>query len=101
MPLIMITGIPCSGKTTRSLELKSYFEEKLKSSGQNVEIISENNTIIQTGYNKNVYFAGNLKSKMKDICIQVNVKYNFDYVPIYAANTREDNIKNLSNICIM
>ncbi|XP_025991329.1 protein KTI12 homolog isoform X2 [Solenopsis invicta] len=63
MPLIVITGIPCSGKTTRSLELKNYFEEKLKDSGQHVEIINESDAINQAGYNKNVYFADSKKEK--------------------------------------
>ncbi|KAL6259803.1 hypothetical protein P5V15_009714 [Pogonomyrmex californicus] len=63
MPLIVVSGIPCSGKTTRSLELKKYFEEKLKDSGQNVEIISENDAIIQAGYDRNVYFSDSKKEK--------------------------------------
>lgn len=65
MPLIVVTGIPCSGKTTRSLELKAYFEEKLKDSGQNVEIIGESDAINQAGYDKNVYFAGKSRDKVK------------------------------------
>lgn len=65
MPLIVITGIPCSGKTTRSLELKSYFETKLKDSGQSVELISESDAIIQAGHDKNTYFAGKSKSEVK------------------------------------
>lgn len=65
MPLIVLTGTPCSGKTTRSIELKTYFEEKLKGSGQNVEIISENDAIVQAGYDRNVYFAGKSRSKVK------------------------------------
>ncbi|KYN13547.1 Protein KTI12 like protein [Trachymyrmex cornetzi] len=78
MPLIIITGIPCSGKTTRSLELKSYFEEKLKSSGQNVEIISESNAIIQTGYNKNVYFADSKKEKAIRSSIKSDIQRKLD-----------------------
>lgn len=58
MPLIVITGIPCSGKTTRSLELKKYFENKLKSNGQNVEIINECDAITKVGYDKNTFYAG-------------------------------------------
>lgn len=58
MPLIVITGNPCSGKTTRSVELKSYFEQKLKDIGQSVEIISESDTIITAGYDKNTFYAG-------------------------------------------
>lgn len=42
MPLILITGYPCSGKTTRALELKSYFEEYQK----DVVLINEENLSI-------------------------------------------------------
>lgn len=55
MPLIIITGIPSSGKTTRAQELKSYFEEKR---GKKVEIISEGETIVKTGYDKNTFYSG-------------------------------------------
>jgi len=65
MPLIIVTGGPCSGKTTRSLELKKYFEDKLKNSGQNVEIISEHDAIIKAGYDKNVFYAGKIKWKLE------------------------------------
>lgn len=58
MPLIIITGGPCSGKTTRSLELKNYFENRFKNSGQTVEIISEHDAIIKAGYDKNTFYAG-------------------------------------------
>jgi len=58
MPLIVITGVPCSGKTTRSFELKEYFENRLKSNGQNVEIISECDAITNAGYDKNTFYAG-------------------------------------------
>jgi len=80
MPLIVVTGIPCSGKTTRSLELKDYFKEKLKSNGQNIEIISENDAIIQANYDKNVYFAGKSKSEVKtfiDVILCLWIFYNF------------------------
>lgn len=40
MPLIVITGYPLSGKTTRALELKKYFESAFKS---DVVIINEEN----------------------------------------------------------
>lgn len=58
MPLIVITGNPCSGKTTRSLELRDYFEKKLEGTGQNVEIISESDAITAAGYDKNIFYAG-------------------------------------------
>lgn len=61
MPLIIVTGGPCSGKTTRSLELKKYFENRLKNSGQNIEIISEYDAIIKAGYDKNAFYAGKMK----------------------------------------
>lgn len=66
MPLIILTGVPCSGKTTRSLELKKYFEDRLKSSGQNVEIISEYDAIIKAGYDKNVFYAGKIEMDLKN-----------------------------------
>ncbi|KYN00196.1 PREDICTED: protein KTI12 homolog isoform X2 [Cyphomyrmex costatus] len=78
MPLIIVTGIPCSGKTMRSLELKNYFEEKLKDSTQNVEIISESNTIIQTGYNKNTYFADSKKEKAIRSSIKSDIQRKLD-----------------------
>ena len=54
MPLIVITGIPCSGKTTRVTVLKQFFEsKKIK-----VEVISEAEVIQKAGYEKNIYFAG-------------------------------------------
>ncbi|XP_033211716.1 protein KTI12 homolog [Belonocnema kinseyi] len=59
MPLIVITGIPCSGKTTRTLELKQYFESRQKK----VEVISELETIEKAGYDKNTYFEDSKKEK--------------------------------------
>lgn len=44
MPLIMITGYPSSGKTTRSFQLKEHLEEKIRASGESnmkVEIIND------------------------------------------------------------
>lgn len=40
MPLIVITGYPLSGKTTRAVELKKYLESEFKS---DVVIINEEN----------------------------------------------------------
>lgn len=74
MPLIMITGIPCSGKTTRSLELKKYFENMLRSSGQNVEIINEYDAIIKEGYDKNIFYAGKYKIKFDIFKKYLNVE---------------------------
>jgi len=58
MPLIIVTGFPCSGKTSRSIELKKHFEEKFQNSDRKVEIITEHDTIIKMGYDKNAFYAG-------------------------------------------
>jgi protein KTI12 len=50
MPLIIMCGIPCSGKTTRAKEIKTYFEEKKK----DVVLLNEENL----GFNKNEYYKG-------------------------------------------
>jgi tRNA uridine 5-carbamoylmethylation protein Kti12 len=38
MPLVVVVGIPTSGKTTRTQELKTYFEEEHKAE---VIVVSE------------------------------------------------------------
>jgi len=60
MPLIVISGIPSSGKSTRAAEMAKYFTEK----GKNVILVSENKEIPKTGYRKNEYFADSKKEKM-------------------------------------
>lgn len=57
MPLIIITGIPCSGKTTRCTELKEYFENK---ANKKVEIIRETDFVSKAGFDKNTFYAGQL-----------------------------------------
>jgi tRNA uridine 5-carbamoylmethylation protein Kti12 len=52
MPLIIIVGLPSSGKTNRTNELKEYFERQLNKS---VDIVSDTNFNID----KNVYYSGN------------------------------------------
>lgn len=37
MPLIILSGIPCSGKTTRAIQIKEYFEKL----GKNVVLVNE------------------------------------------------------------
>lgn len=54
MPLIIITGIPCSSKTTRTLELKQYFMNK----GKNVKVISEIDVVTKRGFDRNKFYAG-------------------------------------------
>lgn len=51
MPLILLTGFPASGKSTRAQQLKEYF---IKVSGKNVVLLSENDIV----KNKLVY-SGN------------------------------------------
>ncbi|XP_012276695.1 protein KTI12 homolog [Orussus abietinus] len=60
MPLIVITGIPASGKTSRTAELKEFFENK---KGTKVEVISERDAIVKAGYDKNTYYADSRKEK--------------------------------------
>lgn len=45
MPLVLITGLPCSGKSRRAEELKEKF--KLKHPDREVVIVSENDFINQ------------------------------------------------------
>lgn len=49
-----MTGIPSSGKTTRTNELKCFFENN----GKEVQIVSELEQIIKAGFDKNTFFAG-------------------------------------------
>lgn len=60
MPLIIITGIPCSGKTTRSIELKEYFVNKMK---KKVEIIHELDFVSKAGFDINTFYADSKKEK--------------------------------------
>ncbi|XP_078034903.1 protein KTI12 homolog [Augochlora pura] len=60
MPLIIVTGIPCSGKTTRTTELKEYFENKVN---KRVEIINEIDVVTKAGYDKNTFYADSKKEK--------------------------------------
>lgn len=67
MPLIIITGIPCSSKTTRTLQLKEYFENEMK---KRVDIINEIDVIYKTGYDRNSFYSDSKKEK----CIRSNIK---------------------------
>ncbi|KAJ8954070.1 hypothetical protein NQ318_004375 [Aromia moschata] len=59
MPLIVITGIPCSGKTTRTDELKTFFAEQ----GKHVHVVSEYEEILKAGFEKNSFYADANKEK--------------------------------------
>ncbi|XP_032453073.1 protein KTI12 homolog isoform X3 [Nasonia vitripennis] len=61
MPLLIMTGIPCSGKTTRAKELKEFFEAK---KGKKVEIISEEEAITKATFDKNTFYADSKKEKL-------------------------------------
>lgn len=54
MPLIIITGVPSSGKTTRVNELKHYFQE----SNREIHIVSEYEQTIKAGFDKNSLYQG-------------------------------------------
>lgn len=54
MPLIVMTGIPSSGKTTRTAELQKYFSDR----GKVVHVISENEQIAKAGFSKNSFYLG-------------------------------------------
>lgn len=60
MPLIILSGLPSSGKTTRATELKQYFE----STGKKVHIVSENFIVPKAGHQKNDYFSDSQREKM-------------------------------------
>ncbi|EFA08254.2 protein KTI12 homolog isoform X1 [Tribolium castaneum] len=78
MPLIVVTGVPCSGKTTRSTELKQFFE----SHGKEVHVVSEFDQIIKANFEKNAFFSDAaaekhirslLKSEVLKLITQKNV----------------------------
>lgn len=56
MPLVVITGIPASGKSTRAAQIKEYLE---KEHNKTVHIVSENEVITSTNLNKNALYLGN------------------------------------------
>ncbi|XP_053951589.1 protein KTI12 homolog [Anastrepha ludens] len=59
MPMIVISGLPASGKTTRAKALLKYFTGR----GKKVHLISENVSIANAGFPKNEYFADSQKEK--------------------------------------
>lgn len=60
MPLIIITGLPSSGKTRCTNELQEFFVGR----GKKVRVVSENSAIPKAGYKKNEYYADSQKEKM-------------------------------------
>ncbi|KAF2903105.1 hypothetical protein ILUMI_03079 [Ignelater luminosus] len=59
MPLIIMTGTPCSGKTTRTKEIKKHFETQ----GKTVHVVSEEEQIIKAGFEKNSFYLDSSKEK--------------------------------------
>lgn len=60
MPLVVISGLPSSGKSTRAQELQSHFIGR----GKIVHLISENIAVAKAGFQKNEYFASSQKEKI-------------------------------------
>lgn len=61
MPLVLITGIPCSGKTTTALKIKKHLEEKDKK----IILISEDDLLKENFSNedKNIVLNDSIKEK--------------------------------------
>lgn len=78
MPLIVLSGIPCSGKTTRSLELQKYFEEKFEGTGQKVEIISECDMMCKAGDDRNTFYADSKKENTVRCSIKSDIQRKLD-----------------------
>ncbi|XP_069954224.1 protein KTI12 homolog isoform X2 [Cherax quadricarinatus] len=57
MPLLLVSGFPSSGKTTRTLQIKTYLE---KEKNKNVVVVSENNLL---GEGKNEVFRDSRREK--------------------------------------
>ncbi|KAJ9597984.1 hypothetical protein L9F63_026911 [Diploptera punctata] len=61
MPLILMTGLPSSGKSTRMLQLKEIFEHIHE---KQVCVVSEHKVMIESGNEKNALFSDAAKEKM-------------------------------------
>lgn len=66
MPLIIITGLPASGKSTRAAQVKKFFEGRANS----VHLVSEWQCIQLAGFDKNEYFSDSKKEKI----VRSNIK---------------------------
>lgn len=60
MPLVVISGLPSSGKSTRAQELQTHFIGL----GKNVHLISENGAVPKAGFQKNEFFESSQKEKI-------------------------------------
>lgn len=61
MPLIILCGLPSSGKSHRAEQLREHFS---KDRGKVVKVISENHAVPRAGYRKNEYFGDSQKEKI-------------------------------------
>jgi protein KTI12 len=71
MPLIVMVGIPCSGKSTRAKEIARYLSEEKKI---NVEIINEE----VLGLNKGEYLKDPTQEKILRASLKSNVEKFID-----------------------
>lgn len=59
MPLIVITGIPCSGKSTVAKKIQKYLEDQ----GKKVCLVSEDELVSQSEEGRNVILNDSSKEK--------------------------------------
>ena len=67
MPLIVMVGIPCSGKTTRATQISEYMQKEQK---QEVQIINEE----FLGLNKAEYLVNAQQEKILRASLKSNVE---------------------------
>lgn len=60
MPIIVISGLPASGKSTRAHQLQEYFMAR----GKKVHLISENVAVPKALFEKNAFFGDSQKEKV-------------------------------------
>lgn len=60
MPLIIITGLPSSGKSTRAAQIQKLFESR----GKTVHLVSELKCVQLAGFDKNEYCRDSQKEKL-------------------------------------
>lgn len=83
MPIVIVTGLPASGKSTRARQLEEY----LVSRGKKVHLISENEAVPKALYEKNAFFADSQKEKVvrSDLKSEASRQLNKDDVVILDA----------------
>lgn len=60
MPIVVVTGLPASGKSTRSRQLRDYFIQR----GKKVHLISENEAVPKALFGKNQHAGDSQKEKV-------------------------------------